>query len=183
MEVQGRIYGQIQEKGHWRRRSNSEICGLYIYLNIVDRINIRTLVWERHSRKTTNKMGGRCPEGCSTDSKNIVRGWRREIWPEKNGGRGVLRALGPRSGCSATHRWMEHENRFTFSIKQIREVKTRSVFSVLYRNRDIDCTTAWTIRGWSPSRSKEFIPPPKVQKGSRAQTVSYSTGTNVLSGG
>jgi hypothetical protein len=38
-----RIYGPIQEKGHWHIKWNSEIYSLYKVLNIVDEIKIRRL--------------------------------------------------------------------------------------------------------------------------------------------
>jgi hypothetical protein len=85
-----RIYGPVQEKGHWYLRGNIEIYSLYKDLNIMDDTKIRRLGWAGHkngrrripkkgskweipqqkiSGKTKNKMGGR-PEGCITGPSN-----------------------------------------------------------------------------------------------------------------
>jgi len=76
-----RLYGPVPEEGHWRRRWNSEIYGLYKDLNIVDGIKFRRLdlrvtsyewknkgsekkgfLWKISQNKisweTKNKMGG-----------------------------------------------------------------------------------------------------------------------------
>jgi hypothetical protein len=51
-----------------------------------------------------------------------IRGWRREVRAIENEGVFWGR-LGSKRSCSATHGWMEHNNIFTFYIKQIREVR------------------------------------------------------------
>jgi hypothetical protein len=43
-----RIYGPIQEGGHWRPRQNNELHTLYNDLNIVEDIKIRRLGWAGH---------------------------------------------------------------------------------------------------------------------------------------
>jgi hypothetical protein len=45
------LYGQIQDKGRWRRKCNSENCKLYKDLNIVGDIKIRRLRWAGHIRR------------------------------------------------------------------------------------------------------------------------------------
>ena len=43
-----RIYGPIQDKGHWPPSWNSEIYNFYKDLNIVDNIKIGKLGWVGH---------------------------------------------------------------------------------------------------------------------------------------
>jgi hypothetical protein len=43
-----RIYGPIQEEGHWRLQWNNELYNLYNNLNIMEDIKIRRLVWAGH---------------------------------------------------------------------------------------------------------------------------------------
>ena len=50
-----RLYGPVPEEGHWRRRWNSEIYGLYKDLNIVDGIKFRRLDLRVTSYEWKNK--------------------------------------------------------------------------------------------------------------------------------
>jgi hypothetical protein len=43
-----RIYGQMQDKGRWRPRWNSEIYYVYKHLHVVKDIKIRGLRWVGH---------------------------------------------------------------------------------------------------------------------------------------
>jgi hypothetical protein len=49
-EILRRIYGTIQDKGHWLHRRSSEIYNSYKDLNIVDDIQ-----WERHVMTVENE--------------------------------------------------------------------------------------------------------------------------------
>jgi hypothetical protein len=49
-----KIYGPIQEKGHWHPRWNTEMCSLYKDLNIVDDIDIKM----SRSGRSHHKDGG-----------------------------------------------------------------------------------------------------------------------------
>jgi len=43
-----RIYGPVQDQGHWRTRRESEIYNLYKVLIIVNDIKIRSTGWAGH---------------------------------------------------------------------------------------------------------------------------------------
>ena len=122
-----KIYGPIQDKGHWHPRWNSENHNLYKDLNIVDDIKIGRLRWtgniirmedERilkrvlngkfHNIRPVEKPRKRWEDTVQGDTSQIlgIQGWRRQT-EDREEWKSLLRVVMPWKGCCAIDGWTD----------------------------------------------------------------------------